>query len=78
LAVNEAGVVQMALSIWSIWRIKRRCLSAIGKSCLSARISKAIDTGQHARWINAENVGKTEEEMIAIWNELRLDDLIEE
>ena len=41
-------------------------------------MSKAIDIGQHAKWINAENIGKTEEEMVAIWNELHPDDLIDD
>lgn len=38
------------------------------------------DTGvaDNVRWINAENIGKTEAELIVIWNELHPDDLVEE
>lgn len=48
------------------------------KSRFSPRMSKAIDIGKHAKWVNAENINKTEEEMIAIWNELHPDDLIDD
>ncbi len=45
---------------------------------LGSRMSKSIDMGQNVEWINAENIGKTEAEMIVIWNELHPDDPIEE
>ena len=47
------------------------------KTRFSTRMSKAISIGQSARWINADNIGKTEDEMIVIWNELHPDDPIE-
>ncbi len=48
------------------------------KSRFSTRMSKSIDAEKRAEWINAENIGKTEAEMIVIWNELYPDDPIEE
>ena len=48
------------------------------KTRFSGRMSRSINTGQNAKWVNAENIGKTEEEMIVIWNELHPDDLIED
>ena len=48
------------------------------KSRFSTRMSKSIDAGKRAEWINAENIGKTEAEMIAIWNDLYPDDPIED
>jgi hypothetical protein len=41
-------------------------------------MAKAINSEQRADWVNAANVNKTEAEMIALWNELHPDDLIEE
>ena len=43
----------------------------------NTRLSKGISIGQSAKWINAENIGKTDDEMIVIWNELHPDDPIE-
>lgn len=43
----------------------------------SSRLSKAINSGKRAEWVNAGNIGKSEEEMIALWNEAHPDDLIE-
>jgi hypothetical protein len=37
-----------------------------------------INVEQRARWINAEHIGKTEAEMIVLWNELHPDDPIED
>ncbi len=48
------------------------------KTRSSSRMSKSISIGQSAKWINAENIGKTEEEMIVIWNELYPDDPIDD
>ncbi len=48
------------------------------KTRFSTRMSKAIDVGQNAKWVNAEHIGKTEDEMIVVWNELHPDDLIDD
>ncbi len=48
------------------------------KARLGARMTKSIDSEQHAKWVNAENVGKSEAEMIVIWNELYPEDPIED
>ncbi len=37
-----------------------------------------INVEKRARWINAENIGKTEAEMILLWNELHPDDPIDD
>jgi hypothetical protein len=47
------------------------------KVYVSPRMEKSVNAEKRARWINAENVGKSEAEMIAIWNELHPDDPIE-
>ena len=44
----------------------------------STRMSNSINIGQNAEWINAENIGKTEAELIVIWSELHPDDPVEE
>jgi hypothetical protein len=45
---------------------------------LPTRVLKNINTGFRGEIINAANVGKSEAEMIALWNETYPDDLIEE
>lgn len=47
-------------------------------SRLNPRLRKQIAADNRANWVNAQNIGKSEEEMIAIWNEAYPDDLIEE
>ena len=44
---------------------------------LNQRMKGQIAT-QRARWQNVENIGKSEAEMIALWNEAHPDDPIEE
>ena len=44
---------------------------------LPRRMQKQI-AAQRARWQNAANINKSEEEMIALWNEAHPDDPIEE
>ncbi len=39
-------------------------------------LNKKVNSGFRGTWVNSENIGKTEEEMIAIWNEAHPDDLI--
>jgi hypothetical protein len=45
---------------------------------LNPRLSKQIATDRRAKWVNAPNIGKSEEELIALWNEAHPDDPIEE
>jgi hypothetical protein len=45
---------------------------------LGSRMAKNIETEQRAQWINADNIGKSEAEMVAQWNELHPDDPIED
>lgn len=45
---------------------------------LNPRIIKAVNGDFRGKWINAVNMGKSEEEMVALWNELHPDDVIEE
>ncbi len=37
-----------------------------------------INVEKRAKWINADNIGKTEDEMVILWNELYPDDPIED
>ena len=39
-------------------------------------VDKRVNTGFRGKWINAENVGKTEAEIIALWNAAHPNDLI--
>jgi len=48
------------------------------KMRFSSRMSKSINIGQNANWVNAENINKSQEEMIAIWNKLHPDDLVDD
>ncbi len=43
---------------------------------VSPDLDKKVNTGFRGKWLNSENVGKTEAEMIAIWNEKHPEDLI--
>ncbi len=52
--------------------------SIIVKGYISSRMARSIKAEKRAKWINAENIGKSEPEMIVIWNELHPDDPIEE
>ena len=40
-------------------------------------LDKRINTGFRGKWINGENIGKSEEEIIALWNEAHPDDPVE-
>lgn len=41
-------------------------------------LDKRINAGFRGKWVNAENIGKSEAEIIALWNQAHPDDLIEE
>jgi len=41
-------------------------------------LKKRVNAEFRGKWRNAENIGKSEEDMIALWNEAHPDDLIEE
>jgi hypothetical protein len=45
---------------------------------LNPRLTKQIAAERRANWVNAQNIGKSEAEMIALWNEAHPDDPIEE
>ena len=45
---------------------------------LNPRLSKLIDVLDRAEWINAENIDKSEDEMILLWNAAHPDDPIVE
>jgi hypothetical protein len=43
---------------------------------INPEVSKRVNTGFRGKWLNAENIGKSEAEMIAIWNAAHPEDLI--
>lgn len=45
---------------------------------LNPRLTKQIAAERRAKWVNSQNIGKSEEELIALWNEAHPDDPIEE
>jgi hypothetical protein len=45
---------------------------------VNPRIRKQINADFRGWWLNSQNMGKSEAEMIALWNSLHPDDLIEE
>ena len=47
---------------------------------VNPRVVKNLNTGFRGQWRNAENIGKTEAQIIALWNDVHPDDpiLIEE
>ncbi len=45
---------------------------------LNPRITKAVNSDFRGKWLNAANINSSEEEMVALWNELHPEDLIEE
>jgi len=45
---------------------------------LNPRLSKLIAADRRATWVNAQNIGRSEEELIAMWNAAHPDDPIEE
>lgn len=47
------------------------------KLYLPKAMETKINTEQRAAWLNADNIGKPEAEIIAQWNDLHPDDLIE-
>ena len=48
------------------------------KVYLGKRMTKSIAAEQHAQWINAKNIGKSQDEMIQLWNEAHPDNLIDD
>ena len=45
---------------------------------MNRRIPRNVNSDFRGQWINAANIGKSEDEMIAQWNELHPDDPIED
>ena len=43
---------------------------------VSLDLDKKVNSGFRGKWLNSENIGKTEAEMITIWNAAHPDDLI--
>jgi hypothetical protein len=43
---------------------------------INPEVSKRVNTGFRGKWLNAENIGKSEAEMVAIWNAAHPEDLI--
>jgi hypothetical protein len=43
---------------------------------VNPELDKQVNAGFRGKWVNSENVGKTEGEMIAIWNDEHPNDLI--
>ncbi len=43
---------------------------------LNPRVARQVNVESRARWVNAEHIGKSEAEMVAIWNALYPDDPI--
>jgi hypothetical protein len=43
---------------------------------ISAELEKKVNSEFRGKWLNSENKGKTESEMIALWNKDHPDDLI--
>ena len=41
---------------------------------ISAELEKKVNAGFRGKWLNSENIGKTEAELVAIWNEEHPDD----
>ena len=48
-----------------------------GKKDGSVNINVRVNAGFHGKWINAKNIGKSEAEIIALWNEAHPDDKVE-
>ena len=44
---------------------------------VNPNLDDRVNAGFHGKWINAENIGKSEAEIIALWNEKHPDDKIE-
>ncbi len=44
---------------------------------VSPEVDKQLNAGFRGKWANAENIGKTEAEMIALWNEKFPEDPVE-
>ena len=45
---------------------------------VNPNLDDRVNAGFHGKWINAKNIGKSEAEIIALWNEAHPDDPIEE
>jgi len=43
---------------------------------VSGELDKKVNAGFRGTWLNSQNIGKTEAEMIALWNEEHPEDLI--
>ena len=39
-------------------------------------LNRRINAGFRGKWINSQNIGKSEDEIVALWNELHPNDLI--
>jgi len=58
--------------------VGRRDGSIIIRASFGKPMLGRINVEQRAKWLNADNIGKTEDEMIILWNELHPDDPIED
>jgi hypothetical protein len=43
---------------------------------VNPEVDKRVNAGFRGKWVNAENIGKTEAEIIALWNQAHPSDLI--
>lgn len=43
---------------------------------ISPELDKRVNAGFRGKWLNAENIGKSEAEMVALWNEAHPEDPI--
>jgi hypothetical protein len=44
---------------------------------LNPRVETAVNSEFRGQWVNADNIGKSEEEIVALWDEAHPDDPIE-
>ena len=43
---------------------------------VQADLDKKVNAGFRGKWVNSENIGKEEAEIVALWNEAHPDDLV--
>lgn len=58
--------------------VGKRDGSIVIKIEYGVRIKENVNTNPHVKWKNAKNIGLSDEEMVALWNELYPDDPIED
>ena len=57
--------------------IGRKDGSIIVRVRLNPELEKMVNIGFRGKWVNAENIGKTEDEIFALWNTDHPDDPVE-